>query len=106
MFVAPAVREALDAASAEASAHDELVETMEASVYEQVLNAPLDDTSAEEHLAAAIKGFRRAATTRYAEHLTGQATTQAEILRTLGEAEEHLRGHIALITTTKEASNG
>lgn len=121
MYVNPEVRAALDAEQAAlrsaqatdgaddvagAQSPEALIEMMEASVHQQVLEAPLDDPSAEQHLAAAIRGFRRAGLARYQDSLTGHATTQAEILRTLGEAEEHLRGHIALIQTTKEAANG
>lgn len=110
MFVNPEVRAALDAAGlttedAGEPSQEELNEYMEKSVAEAVSTTPLEDTGPEQQLAAAIKGFISAAPVRYESLFTGQANTQAEILRVLGEAEILLRQHIIQLSTTEESND-
>lgn len=60
-----------------------------------ISNVPATDTTPEEELLTALKGYRIAAKTRFAHLLTGMANSTAEALRFMAEAEIHLADHIA-----------
>lgn len=78
------------------SEHEQDVQTI-AKVISAV---PADDTTPEEELLTALKGYRLAAKTRFAHILTGMANSTAEALRFLGEAEVHLADHITQMSAT------
>lgn len=89
------------AAGTKAANEDALLGQLSDAVQKDMLAKPTGDVSSERAMLAAIRGFKEAFKVKYDHLLTGMATSTAEALRCLADAEIHLADHIAQQDTPK-----